>query len=102
MAKKEENIAGITYDGEKPATVPFFVFESEITRAEKRFKKMFIALVISIVCILLSNAAWLCYESLYDTITYDQDGQGLNNINTGTQGDLYGAESESEDTAEQK
>lgn len=79
-----------------PETVPFFVYESEITRADIRFKRMFAALIVSIVLIFASNMGWLIYESMYDTISYAQDGNGLNNINTGTQGDLDGAESESE------
>ena len=28
------------------------------------------------------------YESLYETISYEQDGEGINNVNLGEQGDL--------------
>lgn len=102
--KKKENYLGIDFakGEEKPAQVPFYVFESEITRSEKRFKRVMTALIVAIVCLFLETGAWLLYESLYDTINYSQDGEGLNNINTGTQGDLYGAESKSKDTTEQK
>ena len=77
----------------KPESVPYFVFESEITRAEIRFKRLFVALIVAIIGIVASNGAWLLYESMYDTISYSQDGEGINNINTGEQGDLYGTES---------
>jgi hypothetical protein len=39
-----------------------------------------------------SNALWLyawCqYDYTSEKVTYSQDGEGLNNINTGTQGDV--------------
>lgn len=78
-----------------PESVPYFVYESEITRADMRFKRMVVALVVSIILIFTSNIAWLVYESMYDTINYSQDGQGINNINTGTQGDVYEPEGQS-------
>ena len=97
--KKKENYLGSEFaEGEeKPAQVPFYVFESEITRAEKRFNRVVTALIAAIICLFLETGAWLLYESFYDTINYSQDGEGLNNINTGTQGNLYGAESKSKD-----
>ena len=59
------------------------------------------ALCLSIVLVFASNVGWLIYESMYDTISYDQDGSGLNNINTGKQGDLI-REPEIKDTASKK
>ena len=55
---------------------------------ERHCKRLFIALMVSIALIFASNGAWLLYESLYDTVSYAQDGRGINNINTGTQGDI--------------
>lgn len=82
-------------DENRPETVPYFCYEGEITRLERHTKRLWIALIVAIVLIFASNGAWLLYESLYDTISYTQDGEGLNNINTGEQGDVYGADSES-------
>lgn len=78
------------------ADVPYIVFEGEMSRAERHIKRLWIALIVAIVALLCSNVAWLYYESQFETISYSQDGAGLNNINTGSQGDIYGAESESE------
>ncbi len=77
-----------------PETVSYFVYEGEMARQERHIKRLWIALIAAIILIFASNAAWLLYESLYDTISYTQDGAGLNNINTGEQGDVYGADSE--------
>lgn len=78
--------------GKKPETVPYFAYEGEITRQERHIRRLWIALIVAIVLIFASNGAWLLYESLYDTISYTQDGAGLNNINTGEQGNVYGTE----------
>lgn len=72
----------------KPETVPYIVHEGEIARAERHNKRMFIALIITIIMLFASNGVWLLYESLYDTITYEQDGGQINNINTGKQGNV--------------
>lgn len=77
--------------------VPFIVFESEMARAERRDKRQWIIIIVLIFSFLASNIGWLIYESQFDTYSYEysQDGEGLNNINTGAQGDvLYGAETE--------
>lgn len=62
--------------------------KEERERDERKFNRMMIAIVFSVALIFMSNVGWLIYESLYDTITYDQDGEGVNNINTGKQGDV--------------
>ena len=74
--------------------VPFIVYEGTQARNERNFRRVAIALILSILLTLLSNIGWLIYESQFKTISYEQDGEGLNNINTGNQGDVdYGAES---------
>lgn len=75
--------------------VPYIVFEGELARTERHIKRLWIALIFAIVALLGSNLAWLYYESQFETISYTQDGEGLNNINTGEQGDVYGTESQS-------
>lgn len=76
-----------------PETIPFFAHESAMARMERQIKRLWIALLIAIVALFASNIAWLYYESQFVTISYEQDGEGLNNINTGKQGDVFGAES---------
>lgn len=75
--------------------VPYIVHEGIVARMERHIKRLWVALIVAIAVIAITNIAWLYYESQFETISYTQDGEGLNNINTGTQGDLYGSESES-------
>lgn len=81
--------------------IPYIVYEGSLARMERQIKRVWIALIIAIVSLLLTNIAWLYYESQFETISYTQDGEGLNNINTGTQGDVYGSDSEDKTEKEQ-
>ena len=86
-------------------SVPYIVYEGEMARAERRDKRQWIVIIFLIVSLLASNIGWLVYESQFDTYTYDytQDGEGLNNINTGEQGDvLYGPEAENKGQEEKE
>lgn len=73
-------------------SVPYIVYESAQARAERRDKRLILALIIITAMLFVSNIVWLWawqqYDYVSEEITYTQDGQGLNNINTGTQGDL--------------
>ena len=74
--------------------VPFIVYEGTQARNERTVKRLITALILFIWLTFFSNIGWLIYESQFKTISYEQDGEGLNNINTGNQGDVdYGAES---------
>lgn len=80
-------------------SVPYVVHESEMSRAERREKRQWLIIIVLIASFLASNIGWLIYQSQYDTYSYEysQDGEGLNNINTGEQGDvLYGPEAENQ------
>lgn len=75
--------------------VPYIVHESSMARAERQIKRLWIALVVAVALMFASNIGWLIYESQFETITYQQDGEGINNVNYGEQGDLNnGAESQ--------
>lgn len=77
--------------------VSYIVHEGTVVRMERQIKRLWIALIVAIVAIFACNIAWLYYESQFETISYSQDGEGLNNINTGEQGDLYGADSKNQE-----
>lgn len=86
-------------------SVPYVVHESEMARAERRDKRQWIVIIVLIASLLASNIGWLIYESQFDTYSYEysQDGEGLNNINTGEQGDvMYGPESENQGQEKEK
>lgn len=81
--------------------VPYIVYEGEMARAERRDKRQWIVIIALIVALFASNIGWLVYESQFETYTYAQDGDGLNNINSGEQGDvLYGPETENQEEKE--
>ena len=76
--------------------VPYIVYESAMVRAERTIKKLTIVAVVALVLMFITNLAWLYEWTQFDTISYEQDGEGVNNVNLGTQGDvLNGAESQS-------
>ena len=80
---------------EKMLTVPYVVHQSAAARQERQIRRMWIALIAAVAMLFASNIGWLIYESQFETITYEQDGEGINNVNYGEQGDLNnGAESE--------
>ena len=80
--KKEERIA----------VVPLIALQSEQTSHDRTVKRLIIALIISIL-INLAVVGIAAYERLqYDYVgesnSYMQDGDGVNNFNNGTQGDV--------------
>ena len=82
-----------------PETISMYEHEEEMFRMERHSKRLWIAILVLVLACVISNGAWLIYQSMYDTISYSQDGEGINNINTGTQGDLIdGAETQNQDS----
>lgn len=71
-----------------PASVPYVVHESAMARNEREKKKLWIALIVAITIIFAQFAGFVWYESQFETISYEQDGEGINNVNLGEQGDL--------------
>lgn len=84
-------------------SIPYIAFEGELARAERHIKRLWIVNIILIIALILCNAAYLWYLSLYDFSSYDyEQGDGINVIgdsngvtNNGTE--IANAE---EDTAE--
>lgn len=71
--------------------------QKEIERSDKHTIKWMVAFFVCLALFFGTNVGWIVYESQFETISYEQDGEGLNNVNVGEQGDInYGAESQSE------
>ena len=80
-----------------PENVPYIVHESSMARMERHIKRLWIAVIVSVCLLFASNVGWMIYESQFETFYYEQDGEGINNVNIGEQGDLRnGAESENQ------
>lgn len=83
-----------------PAPVPFAVHESALAFSREIIARQWWVIILLILLLFGTNAGWLWYESQYDKISYTQDGEGLNNVCTGTQGAiLYGTESQVQEEA---
>lgn len=82
---------------EKEISVPYIVHESEMARAERNVRRLWIALIITIILIVFTNAGWLLYISQYDFCSYELSTDGGGNANyIGQDGDIYNGESDSE------
>lgn len=77
---------------EKQITVPYIVYEGEMARAERRQKRSFIIILILIVSLVLSNAAWIYYEAQWETISVTQENDNGYNSYIGNDGDIYNGE----------
>ena len=89
--------------------VPYIVYESAEAKHERTVKRLILALMLAIGLLFLSNALWLNawmqydYVSETESVEYKQDGEGYNNINVGTQGDVTnGAELQKNNEEENK
>lgn len=81
------------------AMIPYFAHEGEMSRMERANKRLWIVILVLIVCLIGSNVGWLIYESQFtDVVTTteieaEQDGD----YNFVSGGDLvYGAESQNQ------
>ena len=77
-----------------PESVPYIVHESSMARMERQTKRLWIAVLLLIVMLVGTNAAWLYYESQFsDIVTTIEAEQGGSGVNIVSGGDLdYGAE----------
>ena len=92
MCDKNCNTCGVS--DTKKTTIPYFLHEAGMARLERQIKRLWIALIVAILVAFGTNLAWMIYNAQFDKTFYSQDGEGINNINMGAQGDLNnGAES---------
>lgn len=84
---------------EKAQDVPYIVYEGEQARSERHIKRLWIALIIAICALFLSNALWLWAWCQYDFESYEVSTEGGGNANyIGEDGVIINGESESEET----
>lgn len=68
----------------EPESVPYIVHEASMARMERQAKRLWIAVLLLIVMLVGTNAAWLYYESSFEdvvtttTVESEQDGAGVN------------------------
>ena len=76
--------------------IPYIVYEAEMTRSERNFKRLWAVVIILISLLVTTNLCWLAYESQFEAventeINAEQDGSGVNIVGAGDVD--YGAES---------
>lgn len=67
-----------------PKDVPYIAHESAVARLERVIKRLWVLALVLIVLLAASNAAWIWWESQYETIetTITQENEdGYNNYN---------------------
>lgn len=79
---------GCGSDTEVMAMIPFAAYEKEVVVLEGVIKRQWIAIILAILMLFCSFGLFVWYESRFDNISYSQDGEGINSVNFGEQGDL--------------
>jgi preprotein translocase subunit SecG len=68
--------------------VPFIAYEKEMSGKNKIIVFMSIIILILIISIVFICCMFMSFINSHDYRNYDQNGNGQNNINEGTQGDV--------------
>ena len=95
----------INKDWNQPGTWAEELVEQSESRAKHWFKVWIVTMIVWIVTFMSligTNAYWIHVFQSYDYV--NQNGSGINSINTGHQEDIqyYGAESENEEKSQEK
>lgn len=78
--------------------IPYIVYEAEMTRSERNFKRLWVIVIILISLLVATNLCWLAYESQFETVEQttevtQENSSGYNNY-VGNDGDITNGEAE--------
>ena len=77
-----------------PKDVPYYAYEVALARLDRVIKRMLRLVLLLIILLFVSNAAWIWYESQFEEIRIEQDNEsGYNNF-IGNDGDIYNGETD--------
>ena len=68
--------------------------EKEMTRMETANKRMFIAFLIVLVMLFVTNAAWIVYENQFQDVVVTQENDKAANNYIGNDGDVYNGQTD--------
>ena len=74
----------------EPESVPYIVHEASMARMERQAKRLWIAVLLLIVLLVGTNAAWLYYENRWETVYQEVTQEADNGTNNFVGGDLIG------------
>lgn len=70
-------------------TIPYFIHEGDMARAERTIKRLFVLCIILIAVAVFSNLAWIRYENQFvDEVTVTQESDNGYNNYIGDDGDI--------------
>lgn len=75
-------------DPNKAKSVPLIIYENEMRHKTNIIKGLFVMLGLSFIVLGVTIYLFMSFISSYDFTGYTQDGNGINNLNNGTQGDV--------------
>ena len=86
-----------------PESVPYIVHESSMARMERQIKRLWIALIVSVVLLFTSSAiftlAWMQYDYSSEETIVDVNSDDCGNANyIGNDGDIVNGESDRTET----
>jgi len=73
--------------------IPYYAHEGEMARAERMNKRLWIVILVLIICLVGTNAGWIVYESQFtdEVVTVEQDSETGTNNYIGHDGEIsYG------------
>lgn len=73
----------------KVPDVPYIIHEAEMARQERTIRRLWILCVIIFAALIITNGAWLYYESQWEDITVTQENGDAPNNYIGNDGDIY-------------
>ena len=74
---------------ENRVTVPYIVHESNMARMERIIKRLWILMILLVLMLVGTNAAWIYYENSFEDIVVTQENEdGYNNC-IGNDGDIF-------------
>ena len=82
-----------------PKDVPYIVHEGDVARLERVIKRLWVLVLALIILLCASNAAWIWWESQYETIETtitQENADGYNNY-IGNDGDIVNGNADNQD-----
>ena len=82
-----------------PKDVPYIAHESAVARLERVIKRLWVLVLALIIFLCASNAAWIWWESQYETIETtitQENADGYNNY-IGNDGDIVNGNADNQD-----
>lgn len=73
-----------------PESVPYIVHESSMARMERQTKRLWISVLLLIAMLVVTNGAWIWYESQMETIYQEVTQEADTGTNNFVGGDMIG------------